>query len=361
MQGSLSAHDGGQVEDPLAECPITFDAGLSDGTGAIDALGKDAPCDLLWNLDVGGRLSLQRWHERPVRVRFCEQPCAAAVAEDFERDHGCGRGIDHLKRMRKAADEAIQNRVVKVGRHDAGSAGGFANLLLVVPALGEFARRVEPVERCGFTGPTDVEDCRREGIERFVEVGALAAGEVHQFDQNSRAEATIDGDAFAIETVYETEDVLRGADLDLLDEAMIANHGELAQNGIEHVSGDVPDLPGGRDGLKIPFIVAEGAEQFDKLCVNTAKQGSAEDGFGAGKSFGHEMTLWYRFHVERLFQNAKTCRVSKDKSRSFAYHPNPAPKSQNRLWGLRKKTSGALRMTLLGAREGGLQFHCPPK
>jgi len=78
--------------------------------------------------------------------------------------------------MRKPAQEAIQDGVVELRRHEAGAIGCQANLLLVVPALGEFAGRVKPVEGSIFTGPAHTEGSRGEGIERLMEVGALVAG-----------------------------------------------------------------------------------------------------------------------------------------------------------------------------------------
>jgi hypothetical protein len=130
-----------------------------------------------------------------------------------------------------------------------------------------------------------------------VEVGRLAAGQVHEVGQNGRAESTIDRDAFAVNTVDKIDDFLRRAELDLLDEAMIADHRQLAKGSIEKVSGNITDLPSGREGLKIPFHRAKVTEQFDEPGVYATKEGSAEDGFGAGDIFGHGMELWYRLNL----------------------------------------------------------------
>lgn len=75
---------------------------------------------------------------------------------------------------------------------------------------------------------------------------------------------------------------------------MIAHHRELAQDGIEHVGDDITYLPGGRDGLEIPFFRAEAAQQLDELGVDAAKQVGGEDGIGTREVLRHGKELWYR-------------------------------------------------------------------
>jgi hypothetical protein len=107
-------------------------------------------------------------------------------------------GISLAKGVRKPADKAIEDRMVQLRRHDARTVGRIPDLLLVMPAFGELPRGIEPVEGSRFSGPTYVEHRRREGVKRFVEVGALATGHLHHVCQNRRAEAAIDADAFAV-------------------------------------------------------------------------------------------------------------------------------------------------------------------
>lgn len=116
----------------------------------------------------------------------------------------------------------------------------------------------------------------------------MRAGRLHHADQHRRAETAIDGDTFAIEAIDEFDDVLRGADLVLFDEAVIAHHGELAKNSVEQMSCHVADFPCGREGLEVPFFGAEGAEEVNELCIDAAEQWRAKDGFGAGDVVGHE-------------------------------------------------------------------------
>ncbi len=183
--------------------------------------------------------------------------------------------------MWKSACEAVENRVVEVGRHDAGEMDGVTDLLLVMPAFSEFACGVEPVERDGFSGPTDVEQGGRKRVEGFVEVGALAAGGLHHVDENGGAEAAVYGDAFAIEAVDEIDDVLAGANEGLFDETTIADHGELAQGRIEEVRGDIADFPRRGEGLTVPVFITQTAQELDELRVDAAKKRGAEDWLGS--------------------------------------------------------------------------------
>jgi len=198
--------------------------------------------------------------------------------------------------MREAANEAVENRMVKVRRHDAGTSCGMANLLLMVPALGKFAGGVEPVDGGGFAGPTDVEGGRREGIEGLVELSVRIAVQFDKREQDGRAQPAIDRDTFAIEAVDEVDEVLRSLDLRVLDEPLVADDGDLAEGSVDQVRDDIADLPGRRNGLQVPLFWAQVAEKFDEFGFDAAEQRCAEYRFGAGDSVGHEMShgKWIR-------------------------------------------------------------------
>ena len=147
--------------------------------------------------------------QSPILNLPLQQPGAATVAGDFQL-HGCAEGRIHVaKGVRQSANEAIEDRMIKLRCHDAGTISGEANLLLVMPALGEFASGVEPVEGSGFTRRAHVEYGGSKGVERFMEVGALAAGRFHNLDQNRRTETTVNRDALVIQTIDQVNDTLR--------------------------------------------------------------------------------------------------------------------------------------------------------
>ena len=164
----------------------------------------------------------------------------------------------------KSAREAVENGAVEFGRHEAGEIDGVTDLLLVMPALSEFARGVEPVEGDGFSGPTHIEEGGRKGIERFVEVGALAARGPHHVDENRGAEAPVYGDALAVEAIHEIDNVLTGANERLLDETTIADQGEFAQGCIEQMSGDIADFPCRGERLKVQVFGAQTLQELDE-------------------------------------------------------------------------------------------------
>src|SRR6267154_2030648 len=79
---------------------------------------------------------------------------------------------------------------------DATAPSGRSNLLLVMPAFGQFARRIKPVQGSFFSCPTDVKRGGSKRIERFMKAGALFAGGLHHLGQNGWTKAPIDGHAF---------------------------------------------------------------------------------------------------------------------------------------------------------------------
>ena len=91
---------------------------------------------------------------------------SAAIAGNLHFDGGFSRGVEIAIEGGKRAQEAVEDGVIELRRHETGTVGGEANLLLVMPALGEFAGGIKPVERCAFTGPAYIEGCWGKGIER---------------------------------------------------------------------------------------------------------------------------------------------------------------------------------------------------
>ena len=142
--------------------------------------------------------------------------------------------------------------MIELGHEDTGPADRQADLLLVVPAFGEFASGVKPVERRLFAGPRDREQRGGEGVERLVEGGGLQTDQLHPFDEEGGAETAVDGDAFAVETVDEGDQIAGAMDGGTLDKAGIASEGELAGGGVEPMGGDILHGPGGHNDGQIP-------------------------------------------------------------------------------------------------------------
>jgi hypothetical protein len=68
--------------------------------------------------------------------------------------------------VRQAAQKRIQYRKEPAAAGQAGRADGFADLLLVVPFLGVFARDVEPVFGLRFARPGNAKERRAVRVER---------------------------------------------------------------------------------------------------------------------------------------------------------------------------------------------------
>ena len=74
------------------------------------------------------------------------------------------------------------------------------NLLLMVPALGEFTRGIEPVGGFFFARPAHREHGCAEGIERLVVFRAFARGRFHSCEiSSSGAELAVLANALRIE------------------------------------------------------------------------------------------------------------------------------------------------------------------
>ena len=208
---------------------------------------------------------------------------SAAVAGDLDEQGGAAGGGDIAIGMGKAAQECVQNRMVERRQHDAGAVRGEADLLLMVPALGELARDIEPDERCHLSGPGDADGSRSEGVERFVVVGGLRAGQLHERDQDRRTEPPVDSDALTVEPVDERDDVLMRADVDTFDLTLVASSGQFAQSRVEQVRSDITNAPLRCDGRQLPLGGIERGQQIDEMLIDLTDDGCAEDGLRAAE------------------------------------------------------------------------------
>ena len=82
-------------------------------------------------------------------------------------------------RIRHATHKTVQHGVIQFGRHNAWPASCEPNLLLMMPAFGQFTGRVEPIRRYLFTCPADIESGLRKWIKRFMEACRLIACDCH--------------------------------------------------------------------------------------------------------------------------------------------------------------------------------------
>lgn len=120
--------------------------------------------------------------------------------------------------------KAVQHGMIQLGRHNAWPSGCQPNLLLVMPAFGQFAGRVEPIERQLFTRPTEIESGPRKWIKRFMEASRLIARDRHQADQNTWAQTAIHSNSFVIQQVDQCDHVLRRLNVRRFDEHVQQEH-----------------------------------------------------------------------------------------------------------------------------------------
>src|SRR5208282_5466807 len=79
------ADDRCELENLFSQANVSTDGGLGEGWRAVDALGKDAPCDLLGEDDAGRALSGRR-SKTPTGGAFREVPIPAALACNHQLD-----------------------------------------------------------------------------------------------------------------------------------------------------------------------------------------------------------------------------------------------------------------------------------
>jgi hypothetical protein len=187
---------------------IAGDCELSASRVSVDAFGEDAPSDGLRNDDVrddGGRRLARK---TPRIVRFKQAPLATAIAGDFDKNRRIRWGKDIFVSVWQTPKKGVQNRMIELRSHNTSAICGEADLFLMVPSLGKFAGIIEPDKRSHFSCPGNADCGARKRVKRVIEVCCLGARELHELYKNGRAEAVIHRDAFAIEPIYERDDLL---------------------------------------------------------------------------------------------------------------------------------------------------------
>ena len=107
--------------------------------------------------------------------------------------------------VRQASEESVEDREEPFAAGQRGGADGVANLLLMMPLLGVFARDVEPVLRFLLAGPCDAEQSRSEWIERSEKLADLRASDFEKFDQKPRTDSLRRSDPIGVELIQKVD------------------------------------------------------------------------------------------------------------------------------------------------------------
>src|SRR5882762_640949 len=147
------ADDGDELKDMFGEPDIAGYRDFGAGRLSADALGEKAPRNGLRDDDVRSDGGWKLLSVAPAIARPEKAPLATTITRNLDKERciDCGNNIS--VGMRKTAQKGVQNRMVEGRSHNARPICGEADLLLMVPALGEFAGSVEPDERSSFSGP----------------------------------------------------------------------------------------------------------------------------------------------------------------------------------------------------------------
>src|ERR1700682_2125662 len=119
----------------------------------VDALGEDAPGDFLGNGCLGGFLAERLVDELPRFFSAIQIPDATAFTGNDDLNVGSRLCGNAPVCERQSAQKTIQDRIVKLARHDARLVHCQPDLLLVMPEFRELPRRVEPICRFLFASP----------------------------------------------------------------------------------------------------------------------------------------------------------------------------------------------------------------
>ena len=130
----------------FGKCFIAGYRELGASRVSVYAFRKKAPRDGLRDDDVRGNYRWKITCEAPAILRPEKTPLAATIAADFNKEGCISRSRDISVSMWQPPQKCVQNRRVQEWSHNARAIGGEADLLLMVPALGEFAGVIEPDE-----------------------------------------------------------------------------------------------------------------------------------------------------------------------------------------------------------------------
>src|SRR5580693_9196751 len=192
-------------------------------------------------------------------------PAPPTFSGDVELRERSGFGGDASVRMRKTAQKTVHNGEMEFPRHDSRFIHGQANLLLMMPAFGELARRIKPVRGLLFAGPAHGKHGSGERIKRLVVFGAFPRRCFHSRNQLLRMQLAVLADAFRVERVDQRYELRGGKLLGVFSLVAVPRGGKLADLRVEQMRGNVFHLPSGSEGLLFPIFRSEPAQKLDQL------------------------------------------------------------------------------------------------
>ena len=195
------ADDGCQVEDFLPQVLISRKLKLCASRITIDPLREKTPCQLLRYGDSGRKVTCRLSHEIPTNRPSAQKPLPAAFSGNGYQENGSRWRLNMFKGMRKTSQKTVQDGMIKLGSHNAGSIGRKSNLLLVMPSFRQFAGSIEPVQRCLFSCPAHVKGRAIVWVEGLMKISVLFCGRSHHIDQHRRTQTPVDGHALPIQTI----------------------------------------------------------------------------------------------------------------------------------------------------------------
>src|SRR6202521_3133753 len=243
LRNSTLRNDGNHLERLETQLGVTRDFDLGQSGLTVDPFSEDAPCNFLRDGRFRKLIPERLFAELPRLFSAREIPTAAAFTGNGDLNVSSGLCRNGAIGERQGPQEAIQNGMVEFAGHDARFVHRQPDLLLVVPAFRELPGGVEPV--CGFflACPAYAVGRAGIGIPGAVIVSKQLGGDLHQGNQDSGTQASIDTDAFLIQTVDVCREFSARADSWVFWQISIAGDRDAAKRSIQKMCGDVLDLP----------------------------------------------------------------------------------------------------------------------
>src|SRR5882724_1172157 len=138
-----SRHNCNKSKNMFAKRDIADDIGLEASSTSINPFRKYSPRDGLRNRDMCGDGGRQFVSKGPSLLGFQQTPHSPTLPRHFNEDSRTIRFRNAIEDVWKAAQEGIQYRMIEPRSHNAWAIGCQSDLLLVMPALGQFAGIVE--------------------------------------------------------------------------------------------------------------------------------------------------------------------------------------------------------------------------
>src|SRR6266853_5542467 len=192
------------------------------------------------------------------------RPTSAALTGDIELRQRPAFPRHRAVRVGQRAQEAIENRKVKLARHDSGLFYGDSDLLLMVPTFGKLAGGVEPVRGLFLARPAHWKHRPSKRIDQPMILRAVTRRRFHPRNQFVPAQLAVCADAFGVEVIDQRDQLVRRQRLRVFRLVPVPGRGQFADLGVEQMRRHILDFPFRRESLLFPILWRKRPKKLDQ-------------------------------------------------------------------------------------------------